>query len=237
VLSGGNNWLLGYWGGAKGSAYFDGDVLLYGNGDSDTAPHLYTATIGGSGQDSTFWAEGVQIASNQGGTVGPDGLFLGGGGAYSEYSDCDVSEVLVYHRVLTPLELNQVGFYLTQKYGISSAYEPTGGFGSWAAANAPGQTPQQDHDNDGVKNGIEFFMGKTGSSFTVMPGLDGTNTIIWPASAAYQGTYEVQTSTDLATWTNVSPRPTPSGGNLSYTLPTGAPSGKSFVRLLVTPTP
>ena len=51
------------------------------------------------------------------------------------------------------------------------------------------------------------------------------------------GTYEVQTSPDLATWTNVDPRPVPSGGTLSYTLPPGAPGGKSFVRLLVTPTP
>ena len=115
---------------------------------------------------------------------------------------------------------------------------PTSGFDTWADANgATGQTPQQDHDNDGVENGIEFFMGETGSSFTATPGLDASNTVSWPASAAYHGTYEVQTSPDLATWTNIDPRPEPSGGTLSYTLPPGAPGGKSFVRLLVTPTP
>ena len=114
----------------------------------------------------------------------------------------------------------------------------TGGFDDWADANgATGQTPQQDHDNDGVRNGVEFFMGETGSSFTANPSLDATNTISWPASAAYQGTYEVQTSTDLDTWTPAATQPTPSGGFLSYTLPPGAPGGKSFVRLLVTPTP
>ena len=112
------------------------------------------------------------------------------------------------------------------------------GFTSWASANdATGQTPQQDHDNDGVENGIEYFMGETGSSFTAMPGLDATNTISWPISPTYAGTYEVQTSTDLAIWTNVDPRPLPSGGTLSYTLPADEPGGKSFVRLLVTPTP
>jgi hypothetical protein len=68
-----------------------------------------------------------------------------------------------------------------------------------------------------------------------MPGLDAANTISWPADAAYQGTYEVQTSPDLVTWTNVDPKPLPSGGNLSYLLPTGL--GKQFVRLLVTPAP
>lgn len=73
-----NNWLLGYWAGRKGSAFFNGDVLLNGNGASDTASHLYAATIGGSGQNSTVWAEGVQIVSNQGGTAGPNNLQLNG---------------------------------------------------------------------------------------------------------------------------------------------------------------
>jgi autotransporter-associated beta strand protein len=109
------------------------------------------------------------------------------------------------------------------------------GFTTWADANASGQTPDQDHDDDGVENGIEYFMGETGSSFTAMPGLDGTNTVTWTMDPAYDGTYEVQTSPDLSVWTNVAPKPQPSGGNLSYTLPTGL--GKRFVRLLVTPTP
>ena len=125
VLSGGNNWLLGYWGGIRGSAYFEGDVLLGGNGASDTDPHLYATTIGGSGQDSTVWAEGDQIASNQGGTEGPNGLFVGGGGAYSEYSDCDVSEVLVYSKILNEAELEAVGGYLAAKYGLPTSYPTT----------------------------------------------------------------------------------------------------------------
>jgi autotransporter-associated beta strand protein len=111
-------------------------------------------------------------------------------------------------------------------------------FTTWANTNgATGQTPEQDHDNDGVENGIEHFMGLTGSSFTAMPGLDATNKVSWTMDTTYQGTYEVQTSPDLATWTNVDPRPTPSGGTLSYTLPADEPGGKSFVRLLVTPAP
>lgn len=110
------------------------------------------------------------------------------------------------------------------------------GYTAWANANgAAGQTADQDHDSDGVENGIEYFMGQTGSSFTTMPGLDGSNMITWPMDPAYNGTYEVQTSPDLGTWTNVDPRPTPSGGNLSYSLPPGL--GKQFVRLLVTPSP
>ena len=111
----------------------------------------------------------------------------------------------------------------------------TTGFSAWATANAPGQTADQDHDNDGVKNGIEYFMGQSGSSVTAMPGLDATNTVTWPMAPAYVGTYEVQTSSNLGTWSNVTPRPVPAGGNLSYLLPPGL--GIQFVRLLVTPTP
>ena len=62
-----------------------------------------------------------------------------------------------------------------------------------------------------------------------------TDKVSWTMDAAYQGTYEVQTSPDLVTWTNVDPKPLPADGSLSYTLPPGA--GKLFVRLLVTPTP
>jgi hypothetical protein len=121
-------------------------------------------------------------------------------------------------------------------FQIREAAAPAG-YGTWADANANGETPDEDYDKDGVKNGIEYFMGQTGSSFTAMPGLDGTNTVTWPMDPDYDGTYEVQTSPDLSTWTDVDPRPLPVEGNLSYTLPPGAPGGKSFVRLLVTPTP
>ena len=124
--------------------------------------------------------------------------------------------------------LGPAGFQIRQ-----AAVAP--GYGTWAATNAPGQTPDQDYDNDGVENGIEYFMGETGSSFTAMPGLDATNKVTWKMSAAFEGTYEVQTSPDLVTWTNVAPKPMPSGGTLSYTLPTGL--GKQFVRLLVAPAP
>jgi Bacterial Ig-like domain (group 3)/MBG domain (YGX type) len=100
--------------------------------------------------------------------------------------------------------------------GVLTIIETTPpGFSSWADANgATGQTPQQDHDNDGVQNGVEYFMGETGSSFTAMPSLDGSNTIAWTMDPNYQGTYEVQTSSDLGTWTNVVPKPLPSGGRI-----------------------
>jgi hypothetical protein len=122
LSSSNNNWLLGYWSGKKGNAYFDGNVFLDGNGNADTAPHLYAATIPGSGQNSTFWAEGEELASNQGGTTGPNNLQLNGWEGGNENSNCEISEVLVYHRVLNSNELEKVGGYLAGKYSLTTSY-------------------------------------------------------------------------------------------------------------------
>jgi len=117
---------------------------------------------------------------------------------------------------------------------VTTGSGPTpGSFADWALTNAPGQDPDQDYNNDGVLNGVAYFMGVTGQATN--PGLNASNTVIWPASGTFSGTYKVQTSPDLSTWTDVDPQPTPSGGNLTYTLPSDAPGGTSFVRLKVTP--
>ena len=117
---------------------------------------------------------------------------------------------------------------------VTTGSGPTpGSFADWALTNAPGQDPSQDYNNDGVQNGVAYFMGVTG--LATNPGPDASNTVTWPMSATFSGTAVVQISPDLGIWTPASPQPTPSGGNLTYTLPPGAPGGKSFVRLLVTP--
>ncbi|MGJ8642107.1 MAG: hypothetical protein ACSHX9_01760 [Luteolibacter sp.] len=104
------------------------------------------------------------------------------------------------------------------------------GYAEWAAANAGGQAADLDFDNDGVRNGVEYFKGETGSTFTPNPSIIA-NVITWPRSPDYVGEYSVQTSPDLATWTDVPS--VPSVDAIEYTLP--APPGKVFVRLRVTP--
>jgi autotransporter-associated beta strand protein len=107
------------------------------------------------------------------------------------------------------------------------------GFNSWADANgASGQTPDQDHDLDGTENGVEYFMGATGSTFTANPALTG-GSVSWPKSALFNGTYRVETSPDLVTWTNVTGAAVDNGSSVTYTLPTGDP--KLFVHLVVIP--
>ena len=68
------------------------------------------------------------------------------------------------------------------------------GFSSWAATNGTAGTIDQDHDNDGVSNGIEYFLGGNTNTtgFTALPGVTntgGTLSVTWIKAADYAGTY------------------------------------------------
>lgn len=110
------------------------------------------------------------------------------------------------------------------------------GYATWSGANAGGQASNLDFDLDGVQNGVEFFMGATGSTFTANPPIvttAGVRSITWPKSAAFAGTYLVKTSADLVVWTTASSGVVDNGTSVVYTLPTA--STKLFVRLMVVP--
>ena len=112
---------------------------------------------------------------------------------------------------------------------------PFANYAAWTAANAPGQAMDQDHDHDGVPNGIEYFMGASGNGFTINPTL-ANGTVTWPKSPAFSGSYAVQTSENLREWTDVTDDPiqvTKNPNSIVWTRPTDP--GKCFVRLLVTP--
>lgn len=129
----------------------------------------------------------------------------------------------------------------TQTTGTLSLTVAAGsGYSAWASTNAGSQTPDLDFDNDGVKNGVEYFMNAT-TGFTANPVLNGSNTVTWTnggniPSSAYGTTFVVQTSPDLSNWTNVpatgDPNLSNTAGSVSYTL---SGSGSKFVRLAVTP--
>jgi hypothetical protein len=110
-------------------------------------------------------------------------------------------------------------------------------YGSWAANNAGGQAANLDWDNDGVPNGVEYFM-NAAPGFTSNPTLDATNKVTWInggkiPSADYGTQFVVQTSTDLAIWEDVTEGNLDTNdGSLSYIV-TG--EGTQFVRLKVTP--
>ena len=126
------------------------------------------------------------------------------------------------------------------KLEVTTITQPT--YASWAADNAGGQTANLDWDNDGVTNGVEYFM-NSAAGFTANPGLVG-NTVTWSnggnISASTYGTqFIVQTSSDLVTWDEVAEGDLNSNtngpaGSLSYSVDPANGPAKQFVRLKVT---
>ncbi len=108
-------------------------------------------------------------------------------------------------------------------------------YSSWASQNAGGQGPTDDFDGDGVPNGIEHFMGETGSSFTPNPPMVN-GTIAWPRGEYTDlGTIRVLISDDLVTWSDVTgDMDTSDPSQVLYTLPNSGT--REFVRFsTVTP--
>ena len=108
----------------------------------------------------------------------------------------------------------------------------------WAAANAPGQAADQNNNNDGVPNGVKYFMGADGSSPTINPGIV-KGAITWPKSSLFVGTYVVEVSSDLANWEpadkHYADHLTDYSTSVEFSLPSAA--NNLFVRLRVVPTP
>ena len=122
-------------------------------------------------------------------------------------------------------------------------YVPGPTYASWATANAGGQTANLDWDNDGVPNGVEFFM-NAAPGFTANPSFVG-NTVTWTNGGNiyrkdYGTQFVVQTSNDLATWEDVAEGDLDTNtngpaGSLSYSVDPANGPAKQFVRLKVTP--
>jgi hypothetical protein len=140
-------------------------------------------------------------------------------------------EVFTYNNGWTP---DGYVYSAVDNFKLEAVLTP---YQSWAAANAGGQTADLDYDQDGVSNGVEFFM-NAAPGFTANPGLDGSNKITWTnggniPSSEYGTQFVVETSSDLTTWEDVLVQDLDTNdGSLSYIL---NGSGKQFVRLKVTP--
>jgi autotransporter-associated beta strand protein len=136
------------------------------------------------------------------------------------------------------------GFALDD-YGYLTATAALG-YSSWASVNGAGANLNDDHDNDGVDNGVEYFLGGPNGNttgFTPLPGVTNTGGILsvtWTKAGDYAGTYGsgfvVETSDSLVgTWTTeASPGNVAiSGNNVTYTFPSPLAT-KRFARLKVT---
>lgn len=104
ISTGGNNWLMGNWGGQVNKYYADGWISNPYGDTADTSWFIWAAT-GNIGTDTwELYRNGSIIYSNNGGSAGPYGLTVGGSG---ESSNAQVGFVFAYNRVLTSAEILQ----------------------------------------------------------------------------------------------------------------------------------
>ena len=108
------NWLLGWWGGLKSCAYYEGWVN-YGYG-ADSNPTIYSGASNGS--ISEVYENGTLITSNSNGLAGPNGINLNGSGVYGERSDCDFMDVIIYNTVLSNQDRSVVETHIANYYSV-----------------------------------------------------------------------------------------------------------------------
>lgn len=123
---------------------------------------------------------------------------------------------------------------------------PAGGFSSWQSANGTTGGLDDDHDGDGVSNGIEWFLGGNNptTGFTPLPAVVA-NSVTWvrhPDYPGFPGNYgtgfvvQASTSLDTGSWVTAPQGTNPgeveiTGDNVKYTFPAGT---KNFARLKIT---
>lgn len=114
-----NNWLLGYWNGAKQQAYYEGWVSSNpGNPAADDNFYVYSGAS--DGLVSQLYENGTLIENNGGGVTGPLGIELNGWLSGNEMSDFDFTEVFLFDSVLSSISRNAVENSTNAYYGVVS---------------------------------------------------------------------------------------------------------------------
>ena len=216
-------------------------VTLYGNG---TLTIRDQSKFDGADGEYIYWRAGAFTNNGFKNLKIVTSAFASGSQSMSFYLD-NTAVLSNYTRAAGFTSDNYIGFQAYRNEGATQSVfdnlsvTVTPDYTSWATDNAGGQAANFDWDNDGVSNGVEFFM-NAAPGFTANPGLVG-NTVTWPnggnISASTYGTqFVVQTSSDLVTWNEVAEGDlNNTAGSLSYSVdPANAPA-KQFVRLKVTP--
>lgn len=169
---------IAQFGGGNGTTYTEGNMVDdFGiNTGADfpgpggalvTAWHTYHASVTEDGEDLSFNGHLLLHRALPG--FAPDVTFRSdamlGTDVFDEYFNGDIAEVIVYDRVLTEAEREQVSAYLTIKYGVPHEDSVL------ADANADGiddtlgyillgiEPTNNDDDGDGVRNDVELANG------------------------------------------------------------------------------
>ena len=123
------NWLLGHWGNYVYMYYAGGWISSPGLGSFDTVYRHWVGT--GTSGAYNLYANGTLLNSSAGGTLGPNGITVGGwsqSGTLSEMSASQCGYVMAYNRVLSLAEIQQNLAYLTQGIILADGSVQSSGF-------------------------------------------------------------------------------------------------------------
>lgn len=109
----GLNWLSGHWNGLSGVCFHNGWLT-----QSSSSIHGNNWVIS-SDQWDLYRSNGVQRSVNGGGTRITPRLVINTGSGLSEFGTWMTVECIVYNRVLSISEIQQVELYLASRYGIA----------------------------------------------------------------------------------------------------------------------
>jgi len=156
MLSGvNNNWLLGWWQGGKSKFYSAGWVLNAAGGSGGT--YVYSGTGSQTTDQYSIYENGVHLATNNGGSQGPNGLSIGAwSNNGSEPSDGYFTDLVAYSSVLSKTDRELVENSIGAYYGIFSSSSE----GSQASADL--QWQKNGVDISGATNG-EYSTSASGS--------------------------------------------------------------------------
>lgn len=116
----GNNWLMGHWSGGAPRYYAEGWVSGAYDGSQafGQAWHIYTNVQNYSSDTWSMYYENTLHASNSNGSQGPVRLQFCNGNYAGERSNCYVSFLLVYSKLLSTTEIAQNVDYFRGRFNI-----------------------------------------------------------------------------------------------------------------------
>jgi len=207
--------------GAYNESYKD----VYVHWDVSTDGLSYTELARGDNSNPNYWYNHIFGTLNAFPAVGtnPTDIYIKAVG--HQNGNSSAANLFGWDVIPSPYQLDNLLTVTAQTQAMAGTpYE------NWALANAGGGTPGEDSNNDGVQNGVAYFMGMTG--LATNPGVVNGK-VTWPHVGTV-ASWEVQVSDDLAIWNTASTGVDVSDpSKVVFTLPTGA--AKKFCRLLVIP--
>lgn len=117
VASTSTNWLFGHYS-SYSQAYYANGWIHY-SGVADQAWRIYAGTENYAANQRSFYVNNTAVVTNStGGSTGFNGLSINSN-PYGEYSNCEVSFIAVWNRILTTAEMTTVYNAYKSKLGLS----------------------------------------------------------------------------------------------------------------------